>query len=246
MDCAACGASMRPGARFCPQCGAESKASVERSRVEVKRAAALDRRRGWALALGFVGALGSLGLGAWADGRGDSPTFVLALGVFADLAVGIGVLAMLGGGAWQRHLAGRPGGKHLLMALPVGLACFLVALGASELILRAIPDELVAGQEIDLTWILGVLLVAPLLEEWLCRGVFWEACRGVGGEGSTVVATAILFAMLHGWNGGFVLELPHRFVGGLLLGGLRSKSGSLVPSVLAHFVWNGLALASMG
>ena len=41
---------------------------------------------------------------------------------------------------------------------------------------------------------------------------------------------------------GYVLELPHRFVMGLLLGWLRARSNSLAPCVLAHFTHNLLAI----
>lgn len=35
-----------------------------------------------------------------------------------------------------------------------------------------------------------------------------------------------------------MLALPHRFAGGLALGWLRCKSGSLLPGVLAHALHN--------
>lgn len=245
MECAACGSPMRVEARFCPHCGEETRDSVARSRVEAKASRKRSNRRGLALALGFVGALGSLGLGAWADGDGRSMAFVLAVGVVADLGVGLGVLGILGEDVWARHLGARPRWKDLGLAIPLGALCFGMAYVASDLIFRLFGDGSAEPFSVDRTVVISVLLVAPLLEEWLCRGVFWEACEGVGGERTRIVATAILFAMLHGWNGGFVLELPHRFAGGLLLGWLRGASGSLVPGILAHLVWNSLALATM-
>jgi membrane protease YdiL (CAAX protease family) len=53
---------------------------------------------------------------------------------------------------------------------------------------------------------------------------------------------AALFAFLHGLNGGFFLEFPHRFVMGLMLGWLRARTGSLWPCVLAHFLHNGFVV----
>jgi membrane protease YdiL (CAAX protease family) len=40
-----------------------------------------------------------------------------------------------------------------------------------------------------------------------------------------------------------VVALPHRFATGLVLGWLRERSGSLAPSITAHFVNNALAVA---
>jgi membrane protease YdiL (CAAX protease family) len=50
--------------------------------------------------------------------------------------------------------------------------------------------------------------------------------------------------LLHALNGAGGLELPHRFVTGLILGWLRLSTGSLAPCVLAHFVNNALALGA--
>ena len=77
----------------------------------------------------------------------------------------------------------------------------------------------------------------------MCRGVLWIALRPIVSSAVTIVSTASLFAFLHGLNGGFVLELPHRFVMGLCLGWLRAKTGSLWPCVLAHFLHNGIVTA---
>ena len=43
---------------------------------------------------------------------------------------------------------------------------------------------------------------------------------------------------------GISLEVPHRALGGVFLGILRYKSGSLLPCVLAHFL-NNLAAVSI-
>ena len=84
-------------------------------------------------------------------------------------------------------------------------------------------------------------LLPALIEEWMYRGVLWNALRPIAGRSITIVSTAVLFAFLHGLNGGFILELPPRFVMGLLLGWLRARTGSLWPCVLAHFLHNAAA-----
>jgi hypothetical protein len=87
-------------------------------------------------------------------------------------------------------------------------------------------------------------VLAPLLEEWLCRGVLWAACRRALSEGGAIFATAAVFGVLHGLQGH--LAIPHRFVFGLALGWLRARSGSLVPGVLAHALNNLLAVVVFG
>ena len=68
-----------------------------------------------------------------------------------------------------------------------------------------------------------------MIEEWLCRGVLWAACRRVTGTAGTLFVTAVIFAILHGLNGLSLLEMPHRFVSGLILGWLRWRTRSVVP-----------------
>jgi len=67
--------------------------------------------------------------------------------------------------------------------------------------------------------------------------------RRNGSPGVAIFLSAALFALVHGLNGGFLLELPHRFVGGVVMGWLRHRSGSLVPGFLAHLLNNVLAVA---
>ena len=87
--------------------------------------------------------------------------------------------------------------------------------------------------------LLVCLAVLPaLVEEWMCRGVFWIALRPLTSRWVTIFVTAALFAALHGLNGGFVLEMPHRFAMGLVLGWLRAQTASLTPCVLAHCLHN--------
>lgn len=85
---------------------------------------------------------------------------------------------------------------------------------------------------------LSSVVVAPLGEELLCRGVVMAALLRLGNRTSALLISSVLFAFLHGLGGGYVFELPHRFASGLLFGALRLKSGRLGPAVLAHALHN--------
>jgi len=122
---------------------------------------------------------------------------------------------------------------------------FLVAFAYVE-ILRVVVD---AGQAADplpaepawWPW-LSIAVLPAVIEEWLCRGILWEAARRFLSSNATILLTAALFALLHGLGGGVFLELPHRFVAGLFFGFARERSGSLLPAIAGHFVLNGLAI----
>jgi membrane protease YdiL (CAAX protease family) len=87
-------------------------------------------------------------------------------------------------------------------------------------------------------WLASVV-VAPLGEELLCRGVVMAALLRLGNRRTALLVSSVLFAFLHGLGGGYVFELPHRFVSGLLFGALRLWSGRLGPAVVAHALHNG-------
>lgn len=97
--------------------------------------------------------------------------------------------------------------------------------------------------------LVNVLVVAPLLEELLFRGLLWSRLTAAGiGPGSTCVVTAVAFVGLHlpGWiamhnlSAGSAATL---LVVGLFLGVGRLLGHSVVTSVLLHFANN---LASSG
>jgi sodium transport system permease protein len=85
------------------------------------------------------------------------------------------------------------------------------------------------------------VLYPALAEEWLNRGVLWVALERIAKPATVILCTAFAFAVMHGLNGGRYLELPHRFAGGLLLGWLRHRTGSLAPPIAGHATLNLIA-----
>lgn len=204
-----------------------------------------SRRALAALAVTATGTYVALMAGsAWTSGLRDWQQLLPDLG----LAI-VAALAAALAGAWRATLplACRP--RWLVLAVPVALVSLLAAVGYVELLGDGDGGD--GGGSGDreaaalATWV-AVVVVAPLVEEWLCRGVAWRAVATLADERSAWLATAVLFAFLHGLGGGFLLELPHRFVGGLLFGWLRWRSRSLLPGVVAHTLHNALAVALSG
>ena len=91
--------------------------------------------------------------------------------------------------------------------------------------------------------LLGVtaLVLAPLFEETLFRGVLLPVLARRWGSGWGVLLSAAAFALAHLSLG----ELLPLFVLGLGLGWLRLQSGRLGASVLMHGLWNGLTFANL-
>jgi membrane protease YdiL (CAAX protease family) len=88
---------------------------------------------------------------------------------------------------------------------------------------------------------LAIILFGPMLEEVLFRGALFRPMLKVHPPSMVVVVTATLFAMAHF---SFQAWLPIGLLGAAL-GFLRWKSGSLVPSMLAHVTFNAIPFYGM-
>ncbi len=134
---------------------------------------------------------------------------------------------------------------QLLMVLP------LVAL-VSWLLERLVGDPGGSNPLLDLVlnsanplallcFALTAVVLAPLFEETLFRGVLLPVLAERWGGFAAVLISALVFGIAHLSFG----ELPPLFVLGLGLGWLRLQSGRLAPSVLMHSLWNGFTFANL-
>jgi len=135
--------------------------------------------------------------------------------------------------------------KGLLIALPlVSLASWLQQLawsdpGGSNPLL-----ELVLRSTSPLTlfcFAFTAIVLAPLFEETIFRGVLLPVMVRRVGAGWGVVVSSAVFALAHLSLG----ELTPLFVLGLALGWMRLSSGRLSASIWLHALWNGLTFSNL-
>jgi len=83
-----------------------------------------------------------------------------------------------------------------------------------------------------------LMVIAPLTEEGLFRGLMLPALARRYGAATAVFWTSLLFALVHlnPWQGAGAL------VAGLYLGALRLRTGSVFWPMLAHCLFNGFPL----
>jgi membrane protease YdiL (CAAX protease family) len=175
----------------------------------------------------------------------DSSTLTVSLVASAAFVlVGLAGAWILRPGGLRRSLAGPPSVASLPLGIVAGALAFAFSFGYVEglVSLFGLPGFAILPRAPSLELVLAVAVLPALVEEWTDRGVLWAAMRPLVSQRTTIVATAIVFAFMHGLQGMWLLGLPHRFVAGLVFGWLRARTGSLVPCMLAHFVHNGLAL----
>lgn len=81
---------------------------------------------------------------------------------------------------------------------------------------------------------LWLVAVGPLLEEVLFRGLLLSALSNRYGDRTGLLLSSLLFALAHRslWT------FPYLLAGGLVLGWLARRSGSLATCIVAHSLWN--------
>jgi len=90
--------------------------------------------------------------------------------------------------------------------------------------------------ELGVGWALFVIAICPaIFEEIAFRGLLQARLIMLFGRGQGLLITAAAFGLAHG----VTIGLPLQMFLGLYLGWLRDRSGSLVPGMLVHFLYNG-------
>ena len=130
-----------------------------------------------------------------------------------------------------------------LLAVGAFVTMWLVAV-ALEQILHAGEEQGLDPERLAVDrlppFLLNLVLAAvivPIVEELLYRGIGFRLLVQFG-EIAAIVVTSFAFALTHG----IIEGIPVFFVIGAALGFVRSRTGSIYPSMLMHGVFNGLQL----
>ncbi len=236
--CPDCGNTLGSVTRYCGNCG---RPTQELSPVMSEETGGLPQQPiniTAALAVVYCGALIVLTL----ESVCASPItrgLVHWLGLTATGGVAIG---FLGRGSWFSSTHASITKQGFGLGVLGGLAMILIMRAYVAILLLAADEEGLDSPSPDAWEAIEVAILAPVVEEWLCRGVLWSAARRVVGVPWTIITTAALFGLLHGIGPGMLLEVPSRFGAGIVLGCLRAKTKSLGPCVLAHGLNNTSAL----
>jgi membrane protease YdiL (CAAX protease family) len=128
----------------------------------------------------------------------------------------------------------------------------IVAIAVWEVVVTALPIE-DPGKEQGLTpshWepahagafaanVVLFVVVAPLVEELTFRGVGQSLLRNAFGAAPAVVVVGLAFGAWHGLLVALLVLVPF----GWMLAYLRERTGSVVPGMLVHALFNAAALA---
>lgn len=102
----------------------------------------------------------------------------------------------------------------------------------------AMPESPLTNDPLVLfLYVVNVVLIPPLVEEMMFRGVILQSLRRWG-DGFAVLFSAMLFGFYHG----NFIQMIFAFLCGLALGYVAVRTNSLLPSILIHAVNNGLSV----
>lgn len=181
-----------------------------------------------------------------------SPMFPVgvALCVLLSWIVTLGVIDMMFK-AHPRELFHRAMGLRLPMpawslalAVPLGIGLCFAGLGIAEA-LRASEEP--SGYEVFMKTVPGrlsvvfmALFLAPPAEEIFFRGFLYPPMARIAPVPVAVIANALVFTLPH--IGAYRLQLAYLLpvmLLGLVTASLRAWTGSVYPSIAAHFIFNG-------
>ncbi len=82
-------------------------------------------------------------------------------------------------------------------------------------------------------------IISPIYEEIFYRGFLYKWIRCRWGVGAGLVVSSLIFTVVHipTYN-----TLPVNFISGMIFAWTYGKSGSIVPGIIIHGVFNGLAV----
>lgn len=134
----------------------------------------------------------------------------------------------------------------ILFGLCAAFPTYLLASGAVEFLVHLGVErgEYLAAFTRDgygFGWAVAAVCIQPaIFEEIAFRGIIQGSLGRLLGEREALIASALLFGILHL----SIPSLPHLLVMGLVLGWLRLRTKSLLPGMALHFSHNFLVLLS--
>ena len=142
----------------------------------------------------------------------------------------------LGDALWLRRVEG-PGllsGAALAPALYLAVTVAMMALPEAWLDSYAEASSGVSGGGV--IGIVAVVLVAPVVEEFIFRGLIMTRLAQAMPGWLAAALSAAIFGLCHGHP----VWVAYTFVLGVLFGLMDLRLGSIWPSILAHMVFNGV------
>ncbi len=187
-------------------------------------------------------------------GSNDGTVVSISIMIGCVLLMAISALVIrVRGGNLKQYLALRPFSLAVGMGMIGLLLIFMIGSQALTYVLDKSPLAFVDPlyQSVNSVWLLifAMVIVAPIYEELIFRGILWSAIAeqftsppDTEYRGAIVASlvTSLIFAVIHLQYG--IYEISTIVVLALLFCYARIKSGSLILPMLLHIINNGAAM----
>ncbi len=120
-------------------------------------------------------------------------------------------------------------------APPLYLAVTLVLSALPEAWMESYAEASASLNDSGVMAFIATALAAPVVEEVVFRGLILSRLRRAMPGWLALVLSAAIFGVCHGHP----VWIAYAFLLGLVFGGMTLRSGSILPSMLAHVVFNG-------
>ena len=217
----------------------------------VKPAIGTGRLVAWATLIVLVGALNAFGHAAGgAPDRNVLYKYSTAVGGLVQYAIIMGIVLVIARGLDLREVFAlrRP------PSLRAAAGWLAAAMATVWIITFALSQFLDAGKDQGLVpdhWesrhagafvanFAVVVLVAPFVEELTFRGFGVSGLAGLFGPAWAIAGVGIAFGVWHG----LLIAFPALAILGAILAALRIRTASVYPSMVAHAIFNGVALVA--
>jgi hypothetical protein len=85
---------------------------------------------------------------------------------------------------------------------------------------------------------ISICILTPISEELLFRGYILDSLNRLHGKWPAIIISSLLFGLVH--FDPFTIGMAT--IGGAIYGWIRIRTGSLIPGIVAHSMWNTMAL----
>lgn len=127
-------------------------------------------------------------------------------------------------------------------AVAIGIPSVLLLFSSELRVQSAAPGRWASAAAFDFLF----FLPAAAVEELMIRGYFFALIRARWGWKAALVATSLIFGILHIFNpGAGVLSLLSVMLAGIFLGAILLVTRSLYAAIAAHLAWNWTMAAAL-
>ena len=85
---------------------------------------------------------------------------------------------------------------------------------------------------------ISICILTPIYEELLFRGYILDSINRIHGKWPAILLSSLLFGLVH--LDPYIIGMAT--IGGVIYGWIRIRTGSLIPGIVAHAMWNTMAL----